>query len=579
MGLRQSVGGSFLVRVIAAALLVAMAVLMIAVSRQDSATVDETTYLGAGYTFWQGYRYYLSADHPPLDQLLDSLPLLAMDVHLSDDAQALLSRRAGYPWTLTWSDEMQPLETLFPQGRDNWYFWAIPEGQLFGQIFVYDGANDAEAMMFAGRSMQVGLTLLAGVFIFWWAERLGGPTAALIALATYMANPLVLGYGHLIITDVGAMVMIPVAVFALGRFVEQPGRTTALWAGAIVACCLALEYKSLALGPILVALMCLYQFTSRPSWPHWKKFLRNCGWVALAGWLVLLIAYFPEWKFPPPISASQATQLGVPRWFQALRFVLIPRDFFKGLAIVLAQAYHPREAYLNGFWQNGGWWYYFPIALLLKVPIPILLLVVVTLGLLVGRIRQQEFSVLVPWLAAGVYLIISMSSKVNIGVRYTLPLMPLVSVGIATQWPAIAPRWRPLVWLLAGWLGVEALIAFPLYIQYFNEFGGGAQNGYKHLVDSNYDWGQDAKRLKRFLADRGITHIYLDYFGTQYNIEYLKIPNTRVDAEQARHLNDAWLVVSASELMRPEWAWLRESHSPAARVAYTLFVYQLGHTE
>jgi len=36
------------------------------------------------------------------------------------------------------------------------------------------------------------------------------------------------------------------------------------------------------------------------------------------------------------------------------------------------------------------------------------------------------------------------------------------------------------------------------------------------------------------------------------------------------------LVVSASQLMRPEWAWLRESAQPEARVAYTLFVYKLN---
>jgi hypothetical protein len=34
------------------------------------------------------------------------------------------------------------------------------------------------------------------------------------------------------------------------------------------------------------------------------------------------------------------------------------------------------------------------------------------------------------------------------------------------------------------------------------------------------------------------------------------------------------LVVSASQLMRPDWAWLRESRQPVTRVAHTLFVYQ-----
>jgi hypothetical protein len=556
-----------------------MAILMIAVSTQDSATVDETTYLGAGYTFWQGYRYYLVADHPPVDQMLTSMPLLAMDVHLSDNAKALLSKQVGYPWTLTWDCQIQPVKTLFPHGRDSWYFWAMPEGQLFGQIFVYDGTNDAESMMLAARLVQVTLTLLAGVFIFWWARRLSGPIAAVLALATWVANPLVLAYGHLIITDVGAMVAIPVAVFALGRFVERPGRTTAIGAGATVAAALALKYTSLTLGPILVALVALYQAKRGPGLSHWKTLSRNLGWAVLAGWLVLLIAYLPEWKSPPPLPAEQANQLGVPGWFQSLRPLLIPRDFFKGLAIGLAQAHHPREAYLDGQWTTGGWWYYFPVALLLKTPIPLLLLAALALGLLSKRIRTQDYAVLVPWCAAAVYLVLAITSKVNIGVRHTLPVLALLAVCIATQWPAVSQRWKPLVWVLAGWLGLEALFAYPLFIQYFNEFVGGGKNGYQYLIDSNYDWGQDAKRLKKFLDDRGIAHIYLDYFGTQYNIEYLKIPNTRVNADQARQIKEGWLVVSASELMRPEWDWLRESRKPTARVADTLFVYQFGRTE
>jgi Uri superfamily endonuclease len=113
-----------------------------------------------------------------------------------------------------------------------------------------------------------------------------------------------------------------------------------------------------------------------------------------------------------------------------------------------------------------------------------------------------------------------------------------------------------------------------LYIQFFSEAVGGARNGYKYLIDSNFDWGQDAKRLKRFLDERQIRHVYLDYFGNQFSIEYLKISNTRVDAEQAKQIREGVLVVSASQLMRAEWAWLRESRQPVERVAHTLFVYQ-----
>ncbi|HUJ08882.1 MAG TPA: glycosyltransferase family 39 protein [Verrucomicrobiae bacterium] len=552
-----------------------MAIILVAVSSQDSATVDETTFLGAGYTFWQGHRYYLVADHPPLDQMLASLPLLAMDIRLSDNAKALLGKQVGYPWTLSWACDIEPVASLFPKGRNNWYFWAMPEGQLFGQMFVYDGSNNGDALMLAARLTQVCLTLLLGGFVFWWARKLAGSKAAILALACYVANPMVLAYGHLIITDVAAMVTIPIGVFAAGRFVERPDRKTAIGAGAAIGCAFASKYTALTLGPIIIGLVVLYQAVQKPKWSHWETLLKNCGWAILVGWLVLLITYIPEWKIPPPINAEQASRLGVPHWFESLRWVLTPRDFFKGLAIGLAQAHHPRDAFLCGQWKLGGWWYYFPVALLLKLPIPLLILAAIALGWLCRQIRSQSFANLTPWMAASIYVLMGLTSKVDIGVRHMLPVCPLLAVCIATQWPALSKGWRLTAWVLASWLAVEALFAYPLYIQSFNEFVGGPQNGYEYLIDSNYDWGQDAKRLKVFLQKQGIDHIYLKYFGTQLNIEYLHIPNTRVDAEQARQIKQGWLVVSASELMRPEWAWLREQRQPFARVAYTLFVYRM----
>jgi len=74
---------------------------------------------------------------------------------------------------------------------------------------------------------------------------------------------------------------------------------------------------------------------------------------------------------------------------------------------------------------------------------------------------------------------------------------------------------------------------------------GGAEHGYKHLLDSNYDWGQDVIRLKKFLDERGIARIYLQYFGTQAAIEYYRIPNDFVDSEAAKQIRQGYLVVSA----------------------------------
>ena len=110
-----------------------------------------------------------------------------------------------------------------------------------------------------------------------------------------------------------------------------------------------------------------------------------------------------------------------------------------------------------------------------------------------------------------------------------------------------------------------------------DERAGGARNGYKYLLDSNLDWGQDVKHLKKYLADRNVNHCYLAYSGVEKAITYYGIKSTGiVEATEARSLQQGTLVISAMLLMRPEWAWLREQHRPIDRVGYTLFIYKIG---
>jgi hypothetical protein len=41
----------------------------------------------------------------------------------------------------------------------------------------------------------------------------------------------------------------------------------------------------------------------------------------------------------------------------------------------------------------------------------------------------------------------------------------------------------------------------PHHLAYFHEAAGGPAGGWRHLIDSNYDWGQDLFHLKGWLDD------------------------------------------------------------------------------
>ncbi|MCG3149444.1 MAG: hypothetical protein PCFJNLEI_02906 [Verrucomicrobiae bacterium] len=579
-------------------LMAGMFLLMFGAARQNSATVDETNYLGVGYTFWNGAPFRLLVDHPPLIAWLASAPVAGKDLQMSEQARGLWEGRLSCSWTRPWSGPIlsirdfvppgcQPIRQVFVPPHDmliewqttttypihNWYLWPAAEGQLFGKLFVFGSGNDGERMMLAGRTVMIILTLLAGLVAGGWAWRLGGATAAVLAVTLWSFNIIALAYGSLILTDVGATLALPAAIWAFAEYMHQPTRTRAVALGLAVATAVLMKFSAVLLGPIFVVLTAFYYWRNKPSFKLSQ--LQTLCFAGLSGYGLILLMYWPNLTPPPPLAEPMAQVLQVPDWFQTVRGVLVPGDFFKGLALAVGHASGGHEAYLAGEWRETGWWYYFPVAYLLKTPLPLIGLTGIGLILVIRQRKSISFAQAVPWIAGGIYLLFAVLSSINIGVRHLLPMYVLLAVGTAQQLAQAGRRLQLTAWILCTWLAIEAVVAYPHYIPYFNQLTGGTANGYRYLLDSNYDWGQDAKRLKAFLTERGIEHIYLDYFGTQTEIEHLHIRNTRVNAEQAKQIKQGWLVVSASQLMRPEWKWLCESRPPTTRVANTLFVYRL----
>ncbi len=234
------------------------------------------------------------------------------------------------------------------------------------------------------------------------------------------------------------------------------------------------------------------------------------------------------------------------------------------------------KAYLLGQWSEKGWWYYYPVAILVKTPVALLLLFVSAIALALRRIRQWTFAETAPLIAVAVYLACAIPNKADIGIRHVLPIYPLLAVVAGTEFARLKPRQQLIGWILAAWLVVTAFQAHSDYIAYFNELVGGSANGQNYLLDSNFDWGQNGKLLKKWVEKSRPTRIYLDYFGTGMAIEYLHIPNERVKAAEIRNLADSYLVVSATHLMAPDYDWFRATHAPVERIGYTLFVYSLG---
>ncbi|HEV3232181.1 MAG TPA: hypothetical protein VG245_07995, partial [Candidatus Dormibacteraeota bacterium] len=180
-------------------------------------------------------------------------------------------------------------------------------------------------------------------------------------------------------------------------------------------------------------------------------------------------------------------------------------------------------AYINGAVHQHGVWYYFPEALALKASLPLACLGLAgAAAALLARRREVAQWVLLP---AALLVVLAGASGIEIGVRYVLPVFPLLAVAGAfclLPWTGPAPfrrgpgpdrRWRA----VARAALVAALLAAPVtalasaggHIGYFQL----VDRPERYLSDSNLDWGQDAWRLRDWWVAAGRPPLTNTYFS------------------------------------------------------------------
>jgi hypothetical protein len=191
-----------------------------------------------------------------------------------------------------------------------------------------------------------------------------------------------------------------------------------------------------------------------------------------------------------------------------------PGLWWKGLSATLSRLSEGRSAFLLGRHSTEGWWWYFPAAMLVKTPLPLLGLAALGVWSLRAQPRREWAWLLLP---PALYLAAALTSKTQIGYRHVLPLYPFLAVlgglGAAFLWNAGA-KGRGAASLAALWLAVSVGRGHPHHLAYFNELAGGRAGGAAWLADSNLDWGQDLPGLAAELRARGNPPVLLGYFGS-----------------------------------------------------------------
>jgi len=503
-------------------------------------TVDEVDHLPAGISYWQTGSFAMAHHNPPLVKLVAALPALTAAPAIDYSKSWEEGRRRGLP----------------------------PSPYAFGADFMYANAARYHDIYFRARLAAVGLSLLAGGFVFLWGRELFGNAAGLLGLAMWTFCPNAIAHGGLATIDMGATAVGFVATYGFWRYLQRPGRARAAIAGALLGLAQLSKFTSLPLYALWLASWVGWCMLRRGRTPDGDpaataraatlraSALHGAAMVAISVGLIntgyLFEASFsPLGRFPfLSQSLTRSRPAGAPAadappghpwrsvllarqnrfagtWLESLP-VPLPRPYVVGFDEIKHEGetmsgWYP--AYLRGELRNRGWWWYYSYALLVKVPPGTWLITLTALAVPIAQrgprragASGRAADVLVLLLpAVGTLAAMSFLTDLNLGLRYVFALFPywFVLASYAARWLEAGRIVALAVLVPLAWNVVEcAAVSHPHHLAYFSPVAGGRARGHEHLLDSNVDWGQDLLGLARWLREhRPGERIGLAYFG------------------------------------------------------------------
>lgn len=319
-----------------------------------------------------------------------------------------------------------------------------------------------------------------------WARRAGGPAAAWVAACGLGLNPSLLAHGHLNTTDMGVAALALAGTYAAWRFETGASRWALLWAtAAFVLAAVSKLSGVIWLGLWVLVAVPLFALARRDA----RLLLFSA--LAVAG---LVLAVLALYGLSPQMIRASAPAWLAGRMMPAGRYV-------EGL---LAQGDHAlvgQRAYFAGQHFVRARWWHMPVSVALKTPMPWLaLLPFAASGFIWTRRRGAGWA---PWTPVVLFaVLLCFANRLAIGVRHALPLVALMTIGVAV-WAGRIARPRVRAGFCAALVVSSLLTAaatHPDYISYFPVCSGGVAEGHRWLVDSNYDWGQDLETLEESWA-------------------------------------------------------------------------------
>ena len=554
---------------IAAALLTLFLVACVTSLRHDSPTIDEFVYPAEGQYMVLTGDFAFNPQGPPLVKLLGAVPLFLHHARLDLDPRWHTNAGGWEPWVL-------------------------------GTKFMMDNAAEFQRLFIEARLFTVALGLLMGLVVFVWAKELWGQAGGLLGLALYVSCPNIVAHARLLTPDLPVAFFMFLSSYVLWQLMKAPRWSLVAALGLSIGLAFASKYSAILLAVILpiqvVAMLVLFgnRLGALVRGQSWKGVLAAVAVVGVVAIMTVDAVYGFHGLFARLDAQGFRSEgfLSLTRAMPGLRLPL-PEGFLKGIDQKTFDASHPDfPGFMFGEWAPTGFRSYYLMSFLTKTPLAALVFFCLALPPRRGGGAGKEWLrvvVLITPVATFLLLSTLVYYRVNIGLRYLLPIFPFMHV-VSGRVLTLFPRGRAAQVTVGGLLVYQAyasIMIYPHYLAYFNELVGGPGEAYKYFVDSNLDWGQDLKRLKEWMVQSGTPRVHLAYFGhvspAVYGIDYDPLTRgtrpTGTIAISASLLQGLAYPITYEQpgkfrAIRPDdFKWLRE-RKPVTTIGHSILIFR-----
>ena len=565
---------------ICVALLFAHVILARTAVVQKNSVYDEPLHTASGWLVRHASDYRSDAEDPALFLWYAALPVSRLDMDFAPHADLLSQITENHPQQ-----------------------WPLVTGALYRTPGV-----DGEANVQRARLLFLPITFLLGATIAWLGYTLGGSFAAIIATTIYALDPNFLGHGAIVKNDVMLSLFMLLFSINLWRLGQRVTAWNVLSLGLIIGGGLCVKFSGMLFVPMLMAGLMIrillrlpwrvlrleattpagraavaagvilitgivslaviwgvYRFRFLPSNQTQVFNMDKLAWLAKANGLTAKIA---DPNAPPPsdqeIAAFPPSLLARGILF-CNKHQLLPQAWLAGLLYTHATT-QTRSTYLLGQYSFVGWWYFFPVAMLVKTPTATLAALLATTALLVRKKAPwaANWTVWSLLIAPVIYFAMAVVSNLNLGLRHILPVYPILFVLVAVTLTRCleSPKWRRAIFGLGVLLVAESIVTYPNYIAFFNAPSDRTIGRLNLLSDSSFDWGQDIKTLRKWQEKHPDVHIYFAGFGmVDADVYGLKrtdlVDNRGFTIPQPLGRREGVIAISATVLQGP---YLSEQH-------------------